>query len=504
MMDETLTTRAVNPRAEPPKSVPIRKWVGFGFFLVFFVWLYFFIATLLIYQTNKDRLNYDQQHNITLAFKAIERAEQPIQPGESITTAIWRAFPHYTDGIVNPLWPWVAAKFADPDHDRFFEKGKWFNVIMTCAFLVVFGIIAARAFSFLSAAVIMLLGGLGAMLPRAVYFQPEPLYFILFLLSWICALSLLRKNNVWLYGLLGFLFGLAYLTKGSWQPFALVFIGVSFLRSLVTWIQARWRGVEDNRWSLPNQFVGMAVMFTAFMITAGPRLSYAANQYGSPFHSYPGYWMWMDDFDSASRFMINHASKEQLADINPETKPSLGNYLKTHGREEFIERLQHGSVKKWEELMFPAEVTQNKAKTKLWRQVLPQRGWLLIWLCVMLLTISIFQLIAWLNRDKLVWPVGPQSAFWMLLFAMGTFILSTLAFGFYEPIGKGDRFMLGLYIPMIVTIVWVAERFRRQLQRTSMASTVNAVFSGMMTVPLIIIGIRIIQLIDTPLFWTRT
>ena len=41
------------------------RWGGFGVFLVFFTWLYFFAGTHLIYETNQDRLNWDQQHNIS-------------------------------------------------------------------------------------------------------------------------------------------------------------------------------------------------------------------------------------------------------------------------------------------------------------------------------------------------------------------------------------------------------------------------------------------------------
>ena len=499
-------TISSDPRASKEGTkISLRKWAGFAVFLMFFVWLYFYLGTHLIFQTNRDRLNYDQQHNITMAFTAIERAEQGIQPGESITTLIWRKFPHYTDGVVNPLWPWVAAKFQDPDHERFFEKGKWFNLTLTCGFLVIIGIISVRAFSFISAMVIMLLGGLGALLPRAVYFQPEPLYYILFILSWICTLSLLRRNSLWLYGMLGFLFGLAYLTKGSYQAFALAFIGVSFLRSIFAWLRNKWRGEEDERWSLPNQFIGMAVAITAFMITAGPRLSFASDRYGDPFHSFTSYWMWMDNFDEGVQFMNRFSTKEALQEMNPATKPSLGNYLKSHTRAEFIERMRSGTVKKLEELMFPNDYfRQNKSKNKLWRQILPQRGWLLIWVLLTLGVISVFHRIAWRNRDKLVWPVGPQSARWMLLFAFATFGISSLAFGFYEPIGKGDRFMLGLFTPMLLTFIWVAERFRRQLQRTPMAKTVNYVYFGMMCIPLLVIGFRVIQLLDTPLFWTSS
>ncbi|MCB1237885.1 MAG: hypothetical protein KDM91_22660, partial [Verrucomicrobiae bacterium] len=237
-------------------------WVGLGAFLSVFVWLWFYLGTHLIYQSNQDRLNWDQQHNIAMAFKALDREKQPLQPGETVTEALWRSFPHYTDGVVNPLWPWVAARFATEDHEAFFRRGKWFNLIVTMVFLVALGVVTARAFSLPSAIAVLLLAGLGGMLPRAPYFQPEPIYYILLFLAWAAALSLLRKNHLWLYGLIGGLLGLAYLAKTSVQPFLLVFFGVTLLRTLVAWWTGRRkadRGDSDG-WSVPNQFIGLAVL----------------------------------------------------------------------------------------------------------------------------------------------------------------------------------------------------------------------------------------------------
>ncbi len=63
---------------------------------------------------------------IKLSLRALEREDQPIGPGESVTAALWRSFPHFTDGVVNPLWPWIAARFAHEDHEIFFLRGKIF------------------------------------------------------------------------------------------------------------------------------------------------------------------------------------------------------------------------------------------------------------------------------------------------------------------------------------------------------------------------------------------
>ena len=485
----------------PGPSRPWAGWIAFGAFLIGFTWLYFYFGAHLIYQTNRDRLNYDQQHNITMSLKALEREDLPIGPGESVTAALWRSFPHFTDGVVNPLWPWIAARFAHDDHEIFFLRGKWFNVILGGVFLVGLGLIVARSFSILSGVVVVLLGGFGSVLPRAPFFQPETIYFILLFAAWSCAISLMKRNTLWQYALLGFLLGAAYLAKTSIQPFVLVFLAVTTLRSLIEWFRSRrHKRTADERWSLPNQFIGLAVMGMMFFSMTGPRLSYANTAYGNPFHSYPGYWMWMDDFEQGAEFMRKYGSREQLESLPPDQKPSAVNYLRTHKPAEIWERLRQGTIKKFDELMFPTEARQNPKRTKAWKRLLPQRGWLLIWEGVILLTMAGFYVAALRGKEKLIWRIGPQNARWGLLFAVGTFVLYTLAYGFYEPIGKGDRFMLSLYLPMVMTCVWMAERFRRQLRRTGRARLVNRLFAAMQWVVILTVSWRLVEMLRTPFF----
>ncbi len=477
-----------------------KAWAGFGVFLLGFVWLYFFFGTHLIHQTNQDRLNWDQQHNIVMSLRGLEREQQPIGQGESVTAALWRSFPHYTDGVVNPLWPWVASRFASEDHEVFFQRGKWFNLTMTAVFLVLLGLVAARAFSIPSAMALLLAVGFGAVLPRAPYFQPEPLYYLLFFLAWVCALSLLRRNSLWMYGMLGFLLGLAYLAKTSIQPFVLVFFGVTTLRMLAEWWRLRKRpavsSAEDERWSLANHFIGLAVMAMTFLGAAGPRLSYANEAFGSPFHSYPGYWMWMDDFQQGADFMHRYPNAKAFEQLPAAEKPSAMNYLRTHSREEVIERMRHGVTKKLGEFLSPGEWRKSG------RELLPFRGWILAVFYGMLAVMTVFRIKALQARDRenWIWPLAPESGRWMLLFAVGVFAVSAAAFGFYEPIGKGDRFLLALYLPMAVTPLWIAERFRRQIRGTSLARPANLVFFGLNAAVVIAVLARLLQLLGDPVF----
>lgn len=503
--DVSSTPDPSTPLGGPLASLRVRRgsrasWILAAVFLVAFVGIYHFLAASLIYQTNQDRLRFDQQHNITLAELSAERASQPIQPGENVTAGLWRAFPHYTDGVVNPLWPWVASRIDDGSHHQMFESGKWFNVKLTAIFLVLLGLICVRAFSTCGAIVIVLLTGLGALLPRAVYFQPDPLYFVLFMMAWTCCLALLRRNDILLYVAFGLTLGLAWLTKTSIQPLVLAFLGMSTLRFAYEWWRRKRGESSDERWSLPTHFIGLAVAATAFLIIAGPRLTYANNYYGDPFHSYPSYWMWMDGFEDGVGFMRDYPDREALETLTDNTRPSVGKYLNDHGSGEFFTRMRDGSLEKLTDLLAPREIRQNIARNKEWKHILPGRGWYLGWVFLTMLVIAWLRWSVRHENDADLRSLRSESAGWMLAFALSCFGIATLAYGFYTPIGKGDRFMLSLYGPMVLTLVWITERFRRQMRQTSKAVITRKVYIAMQSVLLIAISWRLLDLLRTPLF----
>jgi hypothetical protein len=68
------------------------------------------IGGLLIAQTNhtaKDILGADQKHGMKMALQTREDLTLDFSKGVSEPIKSW--FPHRTDGVVNPLWPWIAA-----------------------------------------------------------------------------------------------------------------------------------------------------------------------------------------------------------------------------------------------------------------------------------------------------------------------------------------------------------------------------------------------------------
>ena len=466
------------------------RWLVFLELLALFGFAYVRLGGLLISQTNhtdKDIRGHDQLHNIRLTTETREDLHPDFRKG--FTTPFFNFFPHRTDGVVQPLWPWVAAWFADNDHrltetdmskdapisDQtrgLFNRGRWFNVFMTLSFLCVLGVAACRIFSLPAACNLVLLGGLGAFLPRAAYFQPEPLYYVFFFLTWVACVSALQHNSLWIYGLIGVLGGIAYMAKGSIQPMLGVFIGVSSLRCLWEMVSARRRGFalsSGNLWHWRNHLLGVVVLAIMHLMTIGPRLGDAREKFGDPFHSFPGYWMWMDNYPQAYEWMDKHNTPEELAAMLPHERPCLSNFLRTHSREDFINRLWNGTCSRLVEFFHPPQKRpgRNIEKWSGWRNVLDSRGWYLAALAGILAAMLIVLLSATPKAQHAGHVVFRHGTTTILLFVLGSSAVYSLAFGFYAPIalGSGDRFMLSLYLPLAFSFIWGAEAIIRRVRR---------------------------------------
>lgn len=454
----------------------VGKWLVFAVFLGLFAAAYVHIGGLLISQTNntdKDILGADQKHNLKTALQTREDLKLDFSKGVSEPIKNW--LPHRTDGVIQPLWPWVAAWLADGNHqisgptevteqDRaFFNRGRWFHVGMTLGFLLLLGIGCARLYSLPAAMNVVMLVGFGALLPRSAYFQPEPIYFIFFLLTWVACILALKQNTLWSYGLIGVCSGIAYMAKGSVSPLVMVFIGISTLRWAWGWVLARLPGESNTLWVRRNHFFGLFILGMCHLFVVGPRLADANEKFGDPFHSYPGYWMWFDDFDVAYKWMNDHGGKDTLQNIPPSEKPSFKNYAATHTREQMIERLVNGTKVKLEEFLAPG-VTAKSRTPKPWKGVLELRGVYLGELLLILLSLALVIKAAAPKAQHAGERLHPETAA-IVLFVVGSFAAYSLAYGWYTPIGRGDRFMLSLYAPLVLSFVWASEAFLKRAKR---------------------------------------
>ncbi|MCP4848445.1 MAG: hypothetical protein GY899_10920 [Verrucomicrobiaceae bacterium] len=474
--------------------------------LIIFTALYLYLGRHLINQTNGDRNRSDQQNNIRLALKAKELATPDFSTG--LSQSLWKWFPHHTDGVVNPLWPWLAARIhlENQSEEDFFVRGKWLNIWLTLGILLTGAGILSKYFSLPATLNFLLLAGLGSFLPRAVWFQPEPLYFILFLAAWVCALMTLLKNSLWRYTLFGIITGLAYLTKASALPLMAAFLGISTLRFLLHWISRAMKNqhhATSAGWNSSSHVLGSLLCILAFLMTAGPLLNSSYKRFGNIFDNYPGYWMWMDNFEPQGiDFLVNYNTREKLESIPENEKPSLALYLRTHSANQATERLKEGIKSTGNDFLFPKRAKIRKAGPDPWRVLLPSRGIHLISLAGILSLILFYSLLRMKNKqpDSNRFPPGTLT---IVIFVLTTLIGYLILFSWYRPIGKGDRFMLSLYAPVALSLIWAAESVYRRIGESKDNRLLRIIYCAAHLGISSTILWRIYELANHPVFFTK-
>lgn len=458
---------------------PTREPVSIWFVMVVsgFLFAWFWIGAVLVAETNHNRLNSDQQYNIDLAREA---------------AGDW--YPHRIKGIVEPLWPWLASQFLSESDAETFRRGKILNLVLGGIFLAACAFWLRRRWGALMALVFMSVGGLGVLLERSVYFQPEPIYYILSSGAFAAMLTLLRKNPLWLFALCGLLCGLSHLAKSAIMPMMAAYVGVSAVLVAGAWQSKRWPILApDSKWEVQRHLIGLVLMVLCFCVVVAPRAIFSYHQYGAFFHSWPSYWMWQDDFKKESiPFMTAHPDRAALEAIPPDQIPSLGNYLATHTSAEIWQRLRTGMLARMHEFFFHEGKLVSRRSGKEWKSVLRYRGYYL----VAALGVGILLAVVAARHRRfsatVFWP-----DFCSVVFVVGLFFLYWAAFGWYYAIGRGPRFMLALYLPMLYATLAATSSLANRLPSCSWARATAA--SALLAI-LVFTCLRMIELLVTPHF----
>jgi len=357
-------------------------------------------------------------------------------------------FPMRTDGVRHPLYSWVARWFHTGDKEAFFERGKWFNTILATLFLAVLGILAARWLDPLALANLLALSSMGCLVVRGTYFQPEPLYYILFFACCVLGWRILRGQSgpPW-YPVFGALCGLAFLAKPSLSPFLAAFaLGVVFRFALT-----RFR-MPASRGSFWAGAVGAVALFAAIITPLG---IFSREHFGKPFFNYPQVWMWMDDFDTeAWPWQDRHPGRVQLEKLSPSETPSPAWYFRRHSPADAVRRLVQGVREVGVRFLFPEpKLSWSKifwrpySDKKRWEQPLVHRG---IYLGALALLACVLAVMAPGNSLRRFADPGLIAA---CGFVLAAFCAYLLLYGWYWPIGRGDRFMASLWIPCVFLAV---------------------------------------------------
>jgi hypothetical protein len=405
--------------------------------LLFVCGLHAYFAAITIDRSNQDPAASDQGAEMWLA--AMSKQDP---------------FPQRTDGVRHPLFSWLVKGAHTEDQAAFFRQGKWINTGLAIGFLCVLGLAVSRWLDPLATLNLLLLCSLGILLVRGTYFQPEPLYYVLFFACAVLAWNILRGAPPALYPLFGVGCGLAFLAKPSLLPFLAAFVGALFLRGLLTLLLER---------TLPRphraHWLGFLLGLVAFAGIIAPLGVFSTTHFGKPFFNYPQYWMWMDDFvTEAWPWQDAHPGRQQLQAIPKDELPSASWYFKRHSATDAFQRLTSGTAEVARKFFFPEPKKSTisffwrKSDNKKWEQPLVHRGIYLLALLGLTLVLAV------LARKSLNRPdAGLLSA---MAFVAACVVGYLLLYGWYHPIGRGDRFMGSLWIPLVFLLTFCACKLR--------------------------------------------
>jgi hypothetical protein len=425
------------------------RWSLFGVGMVLFATLY--VGKALHAPPKVDWTLEEKRH-----LKLTEQSIVDLQPEftRSFSEPMKRMMPHRTDGLTQPLWPWVAAWMHDSaDLTVFRKRTQFFQLGLTLAFLILLGITCARSFSLPAALVIVLIAGLHGFLPTLSWFTGTSLFQVFFLLSWVTCLHALERNSLWVYGLSGVFGALAYLSEDRILPLLVIFVLISTIRATWGWLKAHWTTHDGtSQWLCRNHLFGLILFASCFGFIAGSRMVEARANFGQGFFSYIDHVRWLEDEPSAQTWIRKHPNATSLKSLPLEERANLQIYMGTHTQQEAWDRLQMGLQ-------------------KLWQRYSLDGGWHIVGLLIvliLLLTITWYGTPRASHAGQKLHPETMTMVFFTIMVSLTMLLIAA----WDSTVWPSDHSRT-LLSPLALSLVWSNESVLRRAQRRTSAKLIT-------------------------------
>ena len=380
--------------------------------------------------------------------KLTGQTQLDLQPDftRSISEPLKRMMPHRTDGLAQPLWPWVASWMHDPQDVAVTLKSTGiFRIGLALGFLLMLGFICARSFALPAALWVLLMAGLHGFLPVLPHFTGETLHHMGLLVMWLACVYALQRNSLWVYGLIGTSAALTWLADDRVvMPVLVVFLVVGSLRAVWGWASAHFaRMPGTSLWGWRNHWLGLLMLSCTFFFIVGPRLVESHEIFGQAFFSYTDQVRWLDSADEARQWIETHPDAASLLREPALERPSATNALSGRSNAELLARLGLG-----------AEIVGKELGA-----ALPQ-------LAAMLGILIALAMITWTRTPKASHAgerLHPETA--------TTFLFVTVAVGACALIACWDaqvlpvRHLHGMVMLLALSLVWAATSLLRRAKR---------------------------------------
>lgn len=405
-------------------------------------------------------LNSPRQGALTMEeerhLKLTEQSVVDLKPKftRSFSEPMKRMMPHRTDGITQPLWPWVAAWMHDgADFSALRKRAHLFQLGLTLGFLVLLGIASARNFTLPAALLIVLIAGLHGFLPSLSWFTGGTLFNLCFLLCWVACMYALQRNSLWVYGLSGAFGALAYLSEDRVLPLLCIFVLITTLRAVWGWLKTHWAHYGGtSQWLWRNHLFGLILFASCFGFIAGSRMVEARAKFGHGFFSYVDQVRWLDDEATAQAWIGKHPNTASLTSLPLEERASPQIYMGTHTQEEARTRLQIGLQKLWQGLAYDG-------------------GWHLVTVTFVLIILLI---VTWCGTPRACHAgqkLHPETTM-TVVFTVAVSLTMIVIAAWDSAVWPSDH-LRALLAPLALSLIWASESILRRARRRSSARLIT-------------------------------
>ena len=333
-----------------------------------------------------------------------------------------------------PVYPFLIS-LIDPGEvelDELFVRAKTMNVALSMLVLVGVYLLARRSIPGFEAFALTTIVAFTVFLYRSGYAQAELLYYGLFFLSFLLALSLLGEPRPGVAVMAGIVLGVSYLTKASVLPLLAAYVFWALVASAVS-----ARSGEPSRTSLRAVATTLVVVLV-FFATVFPYIQTSKQQFGRWFYNVnTSIYMWADSWDEVKEVMRGSGDREHWPDVPEELLPSPRRYFAEHSVGDIAARIAQG--------MWTSELRHLIEKPFGY-------GKYLIFYCVVALAVVVRA------REKVVETCIANGRWVKTAFVMTVIAGYVVAYAFYSPIVRGPRLVLALYLPAMFSIFWLLTR----------------------------------------------
>lgn len=288
------------------------------------------------------RLTYVEAAHLEMTGRCLSDRNTDLSQGFS--EALATLLPRRCDGVVQPLWPWIAAFWHDPsDVEKTLRRSRL--ILSGCALglLASLGWLIWLRLGLVPALWLVGVVGQHGLLPSCLSFGPALLFQAALLLLWMACLICLRDNSFWNYAMVGCLGALAWLLEDRLVISLLIAAALtSSLRACWGWayeqVQPR---AELSRWRWNHHLQGLLLAAGCFFFLCAPRLIEANQWFGRPFFSLWDEARWLENGTQAMQWLEQQETRAGKGSQGVEAL-KLERGLPLQHPQASLQRLQHG------------------------------------------------------------------------------------------------------------------------------------------------------------------